>query len=143
MPSKSFIGFRSPGDFQTFSRSASVRPYRMVVSPRSNTGSRDRTSSGPKAQLSRHRALASPCDAALAAEPLLEHVEDPLVRASFMNVLADALIASARYADAERVATQELAESERFRLRFVLPYALLNLAGAKIGVGSFGAAAAL
>ncbi len=81
-------------------------------------------------------------EAALSAIPLLERVEDPLIRSGFLNVLADGLIQTSRYRDAERVAEHELRESKRFRLRFVLPYALLNLSAANLGLGRYTAAAA-
>jgi ATP/maltotriose-dependent transcriptional regulator MalT len=81
--------------------------------------------------------------AALAAEPLLLHIEDPLVRCSFLSNLAYALGVTSRYAEAELLATRELEEATRFRLTFVLPTALINLAVAKLGLGAYTAAAAL
>jgi hypothetical protein len=39
-------------------------------------------------------------DGALGAEPLLSHIEDPLVRVSFLNHLAYALGTAARYKEA-------------------------------------------
>ena len=87
--------------------------------------------------------LLEAAETALAVEPLLAHVEDPFVRSGFMNVLADALNCSAHYAAAERIAELEILESERFKLKFVLPYALFNLAGAKLGAGAYSAASAL
>jgi LuxR family transcriptional regulator, maltose regulon positive regulatory protein len=80
---------------------------------------------------------------ALSAEPLLEHVEDPFVRSGFMEALADSLNSSARYDEGGRVAELELAEGKRFRLRFVLPMALANLAAAKVGSGDYTAASVL
>jgi ATP/maltotriose-dependent transcriptional regulator MalT len=80
---------------------------------------------------------------ALTAEPLLEHIEDPFVRSGFMEALADSLNSAARYDDGERVAELEIAESKRFRLRFVLPMALTNLAAAKVGSGDYTAASTL
>jgi ATP/maltotriose-dependent transcriptional regulator MalT len=80
---------------------------------------------------------------ALSAEPLLEHVEDPFVRSGFMEGLADSLNSAARYDEGGRVAELELAESKRFRLRFVLPMALANLAAAKVGSGDYTAASNL
>jgi LuxR family maltose regulon positive regulatory protein len=87
--------------------------------------------------------LDEPTELALVAEPLLDHVEDPFVRSGYLNVLADALISEARYGDAERIAARELAEGKRFRLNFVLPNALLLLASAKAGLGTFAAASTL
>ena len=81
--------------------------------------------------------------AALAAEPLLEHIGDPLVRSGFLNILADQLSVTARYREAERIATREVSESERFHLAFVLSFGLVNLAAAKLGLGAYTVAAAL
>jgi ATP/maltotriose-dependent transcriptional regulator MalT len=81
--------------------------------------------------------------AALAAEPLLEHIHDPLVRSGFLNILADQLSVTARYREAERISTREVSESEHFHLDFVLPFALVNLAAAKLGLGAYTVAAAL
>jgi ATP/maltotriose-dependent transcriptional regulator MalT len=80
---------------------------------------------------------------ALAAEPLLAHIDDPLVRSGFLNILADQLSVTARYREAERIAICEIAESERFHLDFVLPFGLVNLAAAKLGLGAYTVAAAL
>ncbi len=82
-------------------------------------------------------------DGALAAEPLLAHIEDPLIRTSFLNSLAYALSVAARYAEAEVFAARQVEEATRFRLNFVLPTALVNLAMAKLGLGSYTAATAL
>jgi LuxR family maltose regulon positive regulatory protein len=81
--------------------------------------------------------LCDAADSAYAAEPLLKRVADPLVRTGFMNVLADALIATARYRAAEHIGTCQLSESRRFRLRFVLPWAFLTLAAASAGRGDY------
>lgn len=80
---------------------------------------------------------------ALAAEPLLSHIEDPVVRCSFLSHLAYALGTASRYGDAEVFATRQIDEAERFRLNFVLPTALVNLAIAKLGLGSYTGASAL
>jgi LuxR family maltose regulon positive regulatory protein len=81
--------------------------------------------------------------AALAAEPLLEHIDDPLVRSGFLNIVADQLAVISRYREAERVATRQVLESERFHLAFVLPFGLVNLSAAKLGLGAYTASAAL
>jgi LuxR family transcriptional regulator, maltose regulon positive regulatory protein len=81
--------------------------------------------------------------AAVAAEPLLSHIEDPLVRSSFLSHLAYALGLASQYGEAEHVATRLIEEATRFRLTFALPTALVNLAVAKLGLGSYTAAAAL
>jgi ATP/maltotriose-dependent transcriptional regulator MalT len=80
---------------------------------------------------------------ALTAEPLLKHVEDPFVRSGFMEGLADSLNSAARYDEGARVAELEIAESKRFRLRFVVPMALTNLAAARVGSGDYTAASTL
>ena len=82
-------------------------------------------------------------DQGLAGVPLLEHVEDPYIRSGFLHHLAYALTLTARYAEAEHLARRELTEGQRFHLDFVEPNALMNLAAAKIGLGSYTAAAAL
>jgi LuxR family maltose regulon positive regulatory protein len=80
---------------------------------------------------------------ALAVEPLLSHIEDPFVRCSFLSHLTYALCGASRYAEAELFAARQLEEAKRFRLNFVLPTAFVNLAMAKLGLGSYTAAAAL
>jgi hypothetical protein len=82
-------------------------------------------------------------EGALAAEPLLAHVEDPLVRCSFLNNLAYALGVASRYTESETYATRHIDEATRFRLSFSLPTALVNLAMAKVGLGAYTAGAAL
>jgi ATP/maltotriose-dependent transcriptional regulator MalT len=71
---------------------------------------------------------------------LLDHVADPLVRSGFLNSLADALIMAGRYREAEDVARREISEAERFQLDFVIPNALANVVGAKLGRGKYTAA---
>jgi ATP/maltotriose-dependent transcriptional regulator MalT len=87
--------------------------------------------------------LSAAVDEALAAEPLLAHIEDPLIRTSFLNSLGYALGIASRYAEAEVFARRQVEEATRFRLNFVLPTALANLAMAKLGLGSYTASAAL
>jgi ATP/maltotriose-dependent transcriptional regulator MalT len=82
-------------------------------------------------------------DAAVAFEPLLEHIEDPLVRCSFLNNLTYALGVAARYSKADASAMRHIDDATRFRLSFVLPTALVNQAMAKVGLGAYTAAAAL
>jgi ATP/maltotriose-dependent transcriptional regulator MalT len=81
--------------------------------------------------------------AALAVEPLLEHVEDPFIRSGFLNNVAYALGLASRYAEAEVFSTRQVEEAKRFRLNFALPSALINLAAARLGLGSYTAAASL
>jgi LuxR family maltose regulon positive regulatory protein len=87
--------------------------------------------------------LSRAVDGALAAEPLLSHIEDPLVRVSFLNHLAYGLGTAARYKEAEFFATRQVDEAERFRLAFVQPTAIATLALAKLGLGAYTAAATL
>ncbi len=87
--------------------------------------------------------ISAAIDGALAAEPLLSHIEDPLVRTSFLNSVAYALGITSRYAEADVFASRQIEEATRFRLNFVLPTALVNLAMAKLGLGSYTAASAL
>jgi LuxR family maltose regulon positive regulatory protein len=91
----------------------------------------------------RHGNVSEAIVGALAVEPLLSHIEDPLVRCSFLNNLAYALGVAARYAEAELFATRQIEEATRFRLNFVLPTAVVNLAVAKLGLGSYTAATTL
>jgi ATP/maltotriose-dependent transcriptional regulator MalT len=80
---------------------------------------------------------------ALAAEPLMAELEDPFIRSGFSNSLTYALVMVARYSEAETFATRAVEEAERFRIKFALPTALLNLAAAKLGLGLYTAASAL
>lgn len=82
-------------------------------------------------------------DEVIGAEPLLSHIEDPLVRCSFLSNLAYALGVAARYSESDTTASRHVDEATRFRLSFSLPGALLNLALAKVGLGAYTAAAAL
>jgi LuxR family transcriptional regulator, maltose regulon positive regulatory protein len=87
--------------------------------------------------------LSTAVDEALAAEPLLSHIESPIVRCSFLGNVAYALAIGARYVEAQRFALRQIAEATKFRLNFVLPAAQLNLAIAKVGLGSYTAAETL
>jgi ATP/maltotriose-dependent transcriptional regulator MalT len=84
-----------------------------------------------------------PLEQALVRIVLLERVEDPFIRSGFLHNVAYALNLSARYAEAEHFATLELDEGKRFKLAFVSPNGLLNLASAKFGLGSYTAATGL
>jgi LuxR family maltose regulon positive regulatory protein len=87
--------------------------------------------------------LSEALSAAVAAEPLLTHIEDPMVRSSFLSHLAYALGLASQYSDAEKVATRQIEEATRFYLNFSLPAAYVNLAVAKLGLGSYTAAVTL
>jgi len=78
----------------------------------------------------------------LAAIHLLPKVDDPLVRSSFLNVWVTLLVFAGRYEEALEVSDQQLAEAERFRLAFVLPYIYLRRAGALRGLRRFNQALA-
>jgi len=54
----------------------------------------------------------------------LDHVRDPVARSSFRNVFAYTLAAMGYYDEAMSVTTEQIEEGERFRLDFVMPYAL-------------------
>ncbi len=87
--------------------------------------------------------IARAADDALLAESLVADVADPLVRTGFLNNLADALVTSARYVEAERIARSEIEDGKRNRLAFVYPNGLLNLAAARLGQADFLGAAVL
>jgi ATP/maltotriose-dependent transcriptional regulator MalT len=80
---------------------------------------------------------------ALAVEPLLSHIEDPFIRSGFLNNVAYALGLASRYAEAEMFSKRQVEEARRFRLNFALPSALINLAVARLGLGSYTAAVSL
>jgi len=60
-----------------------------------------------------------------------------------MNSMAHALGAAGRYAEADRVASRHVEEALRFHVTFSVPTALVNLAWARLGLGSFTSAASL
>jgi LuxR family transcriptional regulator, maltose regulon positive regulatory protein len=80
------------------------------------------------------------CNDLISALPLLERSQDPMARSSFLNTCAIALTLNARYEQAYAVASRFFEEADRFRLRFVLPYAQLRLAAVAAGRRDFGAA---
>jgi ATP/maltotriose-dependent transcriptional regulator MalT len=87
--------------------------------------------------------LTKAVEASVAVEPLLSHIEDVLVRCSFMSSLAYALGAAARYPEAQHFAVRQEDEATRFHLPFAVPTALVNHAMAKVGLGLYTAASAL
>jgi ATP/maltotriose-dependent transcriptional regulator MalT len=91
----------------------------------------------------REGGLTDAVDPAVAAEPLLAHIEDPFVRSSFMNTMTYALGAAAKYAQADLFASRHVEEATRFHLAFAVPTALANQAMAKLGLGLYTAASAL
>jgi len=59
-----------------------------------------------------------------AAQQLLRFVADPVARSSFRNVFGYALASSANFSEATAITEEQIEDSERCRLVFVLPYAL-------------------
>jgi DNA-binding NarL/FixJ family response regulator len=59
---------------------------------------------------------------------LIDHVPDPVARSSFRNVFGYALAAAGLSDEADRITTEQMADAERCRLDFVVPYALTNKA---------------
>lgn len=60
-----------------------------------------------------------------AARQLLKLVADPMTRSSFRNVFGYTLAAMAQYDEALEVIAEQLDDAERYRLEFVVPYALI------------------
>jgi ATP/maltotriose-dependent transcriptional regulator MalT len=60
-----------------------------------------------------------------------------VIRTGFLNSLADLHVIAGLYDDAERLVDREIGEAKRFRLEFVMPNALFNLAGARLGQGQY------
>ena len=90
----------------------------------------------------REGSISEPLAGALAAQPLLAHV-DPLIRSGFRNSVARALVLAARYSEAETICRQQLDEAKRLRLTFAVPSAQITLALARLGLGNFTAAISL
>lgn len=63
-----------------------------------------------------------------AARQLLSFVSDPVARSSFRNVFGYALASTAMFAEATKITDEQIADAERCRLDFVLPYALAVMA---------------
>lgn len=68
---------------------------------------------------------------------LAERSTDPIVRTGFLQTLGTALCLSARYAEAGKIATRELAEAQKYGLEWVLPHGLEMRAIAQFGVRDF------
>jgi len=68
------------------------------------------------------------------AQQLLSVVTDPLVESSFQSAYSISLALAARYAEAIAVATALLANAEKYRLDFAIPYAHYSLARAYGGL---------
>jgi ATP/maltotriose-dependent transcriptional regulator MalT len=72
-----------------------------------------------------------------AARSLLDVVDDPLIRTSFLHVLGAALGIAARYDEASSVAGQAILEGKKYRLQFALPHMCVNKAVAELGRRNF------
>lgn len=85
----------------------------------------------------RHHQLGSMYEAlqhAEAALALVDHARDPMARSNVFNITAHSLVAVAEYERALEVSAAELEEAERAGLDFVKAYALMQRAGAYIGL---------
>jgi LuxR family transcriptional regulator, maltose regulon positive regulatory protein len=60
-----------------------------------------------------------------AARQLLPFVADPMTRSSFRNVFGYTLAAMAQFDEALELVAEQLDDAERYRLEFVVPYALI------------------
>ena len=60
-----------------------------------------------------------------AARQLLRFVADPMTRSSFRNVFGYTLAAMAHFDEALEIVAEQLDDAERYRLEFVVPYALI------------------
>jgi DNA-binding NarL/FixJ family response regulator len=73
---------------------------------------------------------------------IIERVEDPLVRLSFVHAYGGALVFSAQYEKALKTIDGQIAELERFGLSFALPHSHLLKAAALQGLRKFADASA-
>lgn len=90
-----------------------------------------------KLSLESHFGLSVNLEAARAAQQLLPHVADPLVRTSFRNVLGYTLAVSGHFSEAQAVTEQQLRDAEQHRLDFVFPYAYTVQALALCGLRDY------
>jgi LuxR family maltose regulon positive regulatory protein len=93
-----------------------------------------------KMNLESHFGVASGLEDGRAARQLLRFVSDPVARSSFRNVLGYALAVGGYYAEALDVTQEQLDEADRFRLDFVVPYALIVRALATGGLHDYATA---
>jgi LuxR family maltose regulon positive regulatory protein len=77
-----------------------------------------------------------------ARQSFVDAATDPLTRTAFLNMKAHILTMAGAYAEALATLEDEIAEAERLRLDFVLPFAWLARAFAQIGVRRFAQAEA-
>ena len=90
-----------------------------------------------KMNLESHFGISSGLEGGRAGRQLLGLVGDPVARSSLRNVLGYALAVGGYYAEALEVTQEQLDEAERFRLDFVLPYALIVRALANGGLREY------
>jgi DNA-binding CsgD family transcriptional regulator len=93
-----------------------------------------------KMNLEGHFGISSGLEDGRAARQLLGFVTDPVARSSFRNVLGYALAVGGYYAEALEVTREQLDEADRFRLDFVVPYALIVRALASGGLREYSVA---
>lgn len=77
---------------------------------------------------------------ALAVAEIAERAADPLVRASFWNVLAHTLALAAQYEESREFAERMLDDARVHRLRFVIPYGYATVGMCHAGKSEFEAA---
>jgi DNA-binding CsgD family transcriptional regulator len=90
-----------------------------------------------KINLEGHFGTSSGLEDGRAARQLLGFVTDPVARSSFRNVLGYALAVGGYYAEALEVTQEQFDEADRFRLDFVIPYALIVRALASGGLREY------
>jgi LuxR family transcriptional regulator, maltose regulon positive regulatory protein len=86
---------------------------------------------------SMHAGSAPDIDALLAALHLLPKCRSPMVRSSFLNSCVGGLAFAGRYAEADRIAEQQINDAATYRLGFALPHAYLRRASAACGLRRF------
>ena len=90
-----------------------------------------------KMNLEGHFGRSSGLEGGRAARQLLGFVTDPVARSSFRNVLGYGLAVGGYYAEALDVTQEQFDEADRFRLDFVIPYALIVRALASGGLREY------
>ncbi|MFN2467797.1 MAG: response regulator transcription factor [Gaiellaceae bacterium] len=75
--------------------------------------------------------------------PLLDKIDDPFVRTSFLGNYSHALSLAARYRDAADVSTRQMEEIERYHLTFALTPGLIMQAYSSLGLRRFAVAEGL
>ncbi|MDX6437946.1 MAG: hypothetical protein QOF45_529 [Gaiellaceae bacterium] len=93
-----------------------------------------------KMNLESHFGISDGLEDGRAVRQLLGFVADPIARSSFRNVFGYALAVGGCYAEALDVTQEQLDEADRFRLDFVVPYALIVRALASGGLHEYSTA---